>query len=133
VHQSVATGSPLARNFGEYDLWDLWLLHEAEEVPCWSIRTFLHYLCSEGTKSCEILNASTLAAGSVDITLTGPVADDGRNHRLRYRLNRGNVGRLKKGEKDLLVRKLMEHYPTGYHKPHQKVRLACRAIGISLP
>jgi hypothetical protein len=133
VHQSVATAPPSARNFGEHDLWDLWLLHEAEEVPCGSIRTFLHYLCSEGTKYCKILNASTLAAGPVDITLTGPVADDGRNHRLRYRLTRGNVGRLKKVEKDLLVRKLMEHYPTEDYKPHQKVRLACRAVGISLP
>ena len=28
------------RGFGEYDLWELWLLDEAEDVPCGSILTF---------------------------------------------------------------------------------------------
>ena len=50
-----------AKGFGEYDLWELWLLDEAEDVPCGSILTFLHYLCSEGTKHCEILDANTFA------------------------------------------------------------------------
>ena len=118
------------RGFGEYDLWELWLLDEAEEVPCGSIRTFLHYLCSEGTTHCEILNTSPLATGSVDIRLTGPLADDERNHLLRYRLTRGNVGRLKEEEKDLLVRKLVKHYPAQGDKPHQKVRLVLTAVGL---
>src|SRR5215218_4295063 len=68
------TDASFAKGFGEYDLWELWLLDEAEDVPCGSILTFLHYLCSEGTKHCEILDASTLATGFVDIRLTGPLA-----------------------------------------------------------
>jgi hypothetical protein len=120
------------RGFGEYDLWELWLLDEGEEVPCGAIRTFLNYLCSEGTIHCEILNTSSLATGSVDIRLTGPLADDERNHLLRYRLTRGNVGRLKEEEKDLLVRKLVKHYPAQGDKPHQKVRLVLTAVGLLL-
>jgi hypothetical protein len=72
------------RSFGERDLWELWLLDEAEEIPCGSIRTFLHYLCSEGTAHCEIRKSSTLATGSVNIRLSGPLADDERNHLPRY-------------------------------------------------
>ena len=45
--------------------------------------------------------------GFVDLRLAGPVADDERNHLLHYRLTRGNVGRIKEAEKDLLVRKLI--------------------------
>lgn len=126
------TDTPLARSLDEHGLWDLWLLDEAEEVPCGSIRTFLHYLCSKGTKHCEILNTSTIATGFVDVRLTGPVADDERNHLLRYRLTRDNVGRLEEAEKDLLVRKLIEQYPAGGDKPHQKVHLALTAVGVSL-
>ena len=125
------TDTSFAKGFGEYDLWDLWLLDEAEDVPCGSILTFLHYLCSEGTKHCEILDASALSTGFVDIKLTGPRADDERNHLLRYRLTRGNVRRLKEAEKDLLVSKLIQHYPTVDNKPHQKVRLALTAIGLA--
>ena len=88
------TDTPSAKGFDEYNLWDFWLLDEAEDVPCGSILTFLHYLCSEGTKDCEILDASTLATDFVDIRLSGPLADDERNHLLRYRLTRGNVRRL---------------------------------------
>jgi hypothetical protein len=121
------------RGFGERDLWELWLLDEAEDVPCGSIRTFLHYLCSEGTKHCEILHASAVATGSVDVRLTGPLADDARNHLLRYRLTRGSVGRLGEAEKDLLVRKLTKHCsPTVGNKPNQKVRQALTALGVSL-
>ena len=126
------TDTPLAEGFGEYDLWELWLLDEAEDVPCGSIRTFLHYLCSEGTKHCEILVASALATGFVDIRLSGPLADDERNHLLRYRLTRGNTGRLEEAEKDLLVSKLIEHYPIEDDEPHQKVRRALTAVGLSL-
>jgi len=61
------------RGFGEHDLWELWLLDEAEEVPCGSIRTFFHYLCSEGTTHCEINQANPLATGGcVDVRLMGP-------------------------------------------------------------
>jgi hypothetical protein len=126
------TDTPFTKGFGEYNLWDLWLLDEAEDVPCGSIRTFLHYLCSEGTKHCEILDASTLATGYMDIRLTGPRADDERNHLLHYRLTRGNVRRLEEAEKDLLASKLIQHYPTEDNKPHQKVRLALTGVGLSL-
>ena len=101
------------RGFGEHDLWELWLLDEAEEVPCTSIRTFLHYLCSKGTTHCEINQASPLlgtGGGSVDIRLTGPVADDERNHFLQYRLTPANVGQLGEEEKDLLISRFIEHY-----------------------
>jgi hypothetical protein len=130
--RTTITTPPFAGGFGEHDLWDLWLLDEAEDVPCGSIRTFLHYLCSEGTKHCEILDASTLATGFVDIRLTGPLADDERNHLLHYQLTRGNVGRLGEAEKDLLVSKLTKHYPTEGDEPHQKMRRALTAMGVSL-
>jgi len=126
------TDTSLAKGFGEYDLWELWHLDEAEDVPCGSILTFLHYLCSDGTKHCEILDASTLATGFVDIRLTGPLADDERNHLLHYRLTRGNVRRLKEAEKGLLASKLIQHYPTKDGEPHQKVRLALTGVGLSL-
>ena len=101
------------RGFGEHDLWELWLLDEAEEVPCKSIRTFLNYLCSKGTTHCEINQASPLlgtGGGSVDVRLRGPVADDERNHFVRYRLTPANVGELRETEKELLVSRLIEHY-----------------------
>jgi hypothetical protein len=121
------------RGFGEHNLWELWLLDKAEDVPCGSIRTFLHYLCSEGTTHCEINKATSLATGSVDITLRGPLADDERNHLLRYRLTRGNVGRLKEAEKDLLISGLIKHCsPTEDNKPNQKVGQALTALGVSL-
>jgi hypothetical protein len=126
------TDTSFAKGFGEYDLWELWLLDEAEDVPCGSILTFLHYLCSEGTKHCEILDASTLVTGFVDIRLTGPRADDEHNHLLHYRLTRGSAGRLEEAEKDLLASKLIEHYPTEDDEPHQKVRRALTAGGLSL-
>jgi hypothetical protein len=126
------TATSLAKGFGEYDLWELWHLDEAEDVPCGSILAFLHYLYSEGTKHCEILDASTLATGFVDIRLTGPLADDERNHLLHYRLTRGNVRRLKEAEKGLLASKLIQHYPTKDGEPHQKVRLALTGVGLSL-
>jgi hypothetical protein len=126
------TDTPFAKGFGEYDLWELWLLDEAEDVPCGSILTFLHYLCSEGTKHCEILDASTLATGFVDIRLTGPRADDERNHLLHYRLTRGNAGRLEEAERDLLASTLIQHYPTKEGESHQKMRQALTAVGLSL-
>jgi hypothetical protein len=89
-------------------------------------------LCSQGTKHCEILDASTLATGFVDIRLTGPLADDERNHLLHYRLTRGNAGRLEEAEKDLLASKLIQHYPTTDGEPPQKVRQALTAVGLSL-
>jgi hypothetical protein len=68
----------------------------------------------------------------MDIRLTGPRADDERNHLLHYRLTRGNVRRLEEAEKDLLASKLIQHYPTEDNKPHQKVRLALTGVGLSL-
>ena len=119
--------------FGECDLWEFWLLDEAEEVPCGSISTFLHYLCSEGTTHCKILDPSTLVKGFVDVRLSGPVADDGHNHFLRYRLTRGNIGRLKEAEKDLLVSRLIKYSsPTEDNKANQKVRQAQTALGVWL-
>ena len=132
LDRSEIATTPFPSGFGEHDLWDLWLLDDAEEVPCGSIRTFLHYLCSEGTKRCEVLNVSKTATGFVDVRLTGPIADDERNHLLHYPLTRGNVGRFEVAEKDLLVRKLVEHASTQGGKPYQNVRLALEAVGVSL-
>ena len=130
--RTTITDTPFAEGYNEYNLWDFWLLDKAEDVPCGSILTFLHYLCSEGTKYGEILDASSLAAGFVNIKLSGPLADDERNHLLPYRLTRGNVGRLREAEKDLLVSKLSQHYPTETNKPHQKERLTLTVVGLSL-
>jgi hypothetical protein len=114
------------RGFGEPDLWELWLLDEAEEVPC------IYYLCSKGTKHCEIHKVNPFAPYSVSITLRGPLADDERNLLLRYRLTPANVGRIKGAEKNLLVSRLIIHYPTQGDEPHQKIRRALTAVGISL-
>ncbi len=70
--------------------------------------------------------------GLLDLRLAGPVADDERNHILHYRLTRDKVGRFEGAEKDLLVRKLIEHYPTQGDKPCQNVRLAFAAVDVSL-
>ena len=63
------TDAPFAGGFGEHDLWELWLVDEAEDVPCGSIRTFLYYLCSKGTKYWEFCisctNALTLTVVAV--------------------------------------------------------------------
>src|SRR5919112_3687490 len=48
--------------------------------------------------------------GSVDVRLRGPLADDERNHFVRYRLTPANVGELRETEKELLVSRLIEHY-----------------------
>jgi hypothetical protein len=130
--RTAITNTPFAEGYNEYNLWDFWLLDKAEDVPCRSILTFLHYLCSEGTKYCEILDASSLATDFVNIELTGPLADEERNHLLHYRLTRDNVRRLKEAEKDLLVSKLLQHYPSETNKPHQKVRSALTVVGLSL-
>jgi hypothetical protein len=115
------------RAFGEHDLWELWLLDEAQEIPCTSIRTFLNYLCSKGTTHCEINQASPLlgtGGGSVDVRLMGPLADDERNHFVRYRLTPANVGQLREAEKDLLVSKLIEHYSPIKENFNDRGRLA---------
>ena len=130
--RTTITDAPFEGGFDEHDLWGLWLLDEAEDVPCGPIRIFLYYLRSKGTKHCEILDASALATGSVEIKLTGPLADDERNHLLRYRLTRGGVGRLEEAEKDLLVSELVKHLPTEDDEPLKKVRLALEAVGLSL-
>jgi hypothetical protein len=131
-NRTKITDIRFAGEVGEHSLWDLWLLDEAEDVPCGSIRTFLYYLCSEGTKRCEILNAGAPATDSVDISLTGPLADDERNHLLRYKLTRSEVGGLEEAEKDLLVSKLVTHYQTEDDEPHQTVRRALTTVGLSL-
>jgi hypothetical protein len=97
-------------------------------VPCESIRTFIYYLCSRGTKHCEILNDRGLTTGSVDVRLTGPLADDERNHLLRYRLTRVDIAKLKEAEKNLLVAKLIKHYPTQDGELHQEVCRALKAV-----
>ena len=115
------------RDFGEHDLWEYWLLDEGEEVPCTSILTFLNYLCSEGTTHCEINQASPLlgtGGGCVDVSLMGPLADDERNHFVRYRLTPANVGKLREEEKDLLVSKLIEHYSPIEEDLNNRERLA---------
>jgi hypothetical protein len=116
------------RGLGEHDLWELWLLDEAEDVPCTSILTFLNYLCSKGTTHCEIhQEANSLlgtGGGSVDVRLMGPLADDERNHYLRYRLTPANVGHLREAEKELLVSRLIEHYSPIEEDFNNRERLA---------
>jgi hypothetical protein len=60
------------------------------------------------------------------------LADDERNHLLHYRLTRGDVGRLEEPEKDLLASELIIHHQTEDDEPHQKVRWALTAVGLSL-
>jgi len=128
LDHSKITALHKRRGFGEHDLWELWLLDEAEAVPCTSILTFLNYLCSKGTTHCEINQASPLlgtgGGGSVDVRLMGPLADDERNHFVRYRLTPANVGKLREEEKDLLVSKLMKHYSPIKEDLNNRERLA---------
>ena len=61
-----------------------------------------------------------------------PLANDERNHLLRYRLARADLGRLKEAENKLLVSRLMTHFPTQGDEPCQMMRRALTAVGISL-
>jgi hypothetical protein len=59
-----------------------------------------------------------MSVGPLEILCT--LANDERNHLLRYRLARTDVGRLKEAEKNLLVSRLMTHYPTQGDYPHKR-------------
>jgi hypothetical protein len=135
LHQIVA-GDPKA--YGTFDLWSFDLLEVGRPLPCNSLRTFLHYLCSRGTREASIApyiiytNTDTSSSPAVDVVLSGPRADDGEVLSISYRLRREEIhgdGVVHEGlevwEKRLLVERIMALSPPIHNNPW---RLAIRAF-----
>ena len=96
------------------------------------VRTFLHYLCSGGTRVAQ-LGAHSDPSGAVKVVLWGPRADDGQFLSVSYQLTREEIhgdGALYQGlegwEKRLLVERIKDFTPPG--GPTQNWRLAIKAF-----
>ena len=74
MHQ-VVESDPKA--YGSANLWSLELLEVGRRPPRNNIRTFLHYLCSGGTRGASIGTYSDDPSTAVEVVLRGPRADDG--------------------------------------------------------
>jgi hypothetical protein len=74
--------------YGNTDLWSFDLLEVGRPLPCNNLRTFLHYLCSSGTRVGSIGTYSDDAGSgaAVEVVLKGPRADDGEILSVTYRL-----------------------------------------------
>jgi hypothetical protein len=123
--------------YGSTDLWSFDLLEVGRPLPCGNIRTFLHYLCSSGTRSASIATYSD-ASGAVEVVLRGPCADDGEFLSISYQLTREEIHGdralhegLEGWEKRLLVERVKVLNPTG----HNPWRLAIKAFSgvLDLP
>jgi hypothetical protein len=90
MHQLVET-DPKA--YGTTNLWSFDLLEVGGPLPCNNIRTFLHYLCSRGTRVASILpyTDDTSSSPTVEVALRGPRADDGEVLSVSYRLRREEI------------------------------------------
>ena len=116
--------------YGNADLWSFDLLEVGRPLPCGNMATFLHYLCSGGTRSASIATYSG-ASGAVKVVLRGPRADDGEFLSISYQLRREEIhgdGALHEGlegwEKRLLVKRIKALNPTG----HNTWRLAIKTF-----
>jgi hypothetical protein len=123
--------------YGNADLWSFDLLEVGRPLPCGNIATFLHYLCSGGTRTASIATSS-YASGAVKVVLRGPRADDGQFLSISYQLTREEIHGdgapyegLEGWEKRLLVEHIKALIPTG-HNPWQ---LAIKAFSgvLELP
>ena len=116
----VEKGVPKA--YGSTDLWSFDLLEVGRRLPCANIRTFLHYLCSEGTRVAHIATHSD-PNGAVKVVLWGPRADDGEFLSISYQLAREEIhgdGALHEGleewEKCLLVKHIKDINAAGHKR-----------------
>lgn len=134
MHQ-IVEGDPKA--YGSVDLWSFDLLAVGRSLPCANVRTFLHYLCSKGTRVASIETYGALG-DTAEIVLWGPRADDGEFLSVSYQLRREEIhgdGALVQGlegwEKRLLVERIEDINPTG----HKRRWLAIKALAgvLDLP
>jgi hypothetical protein len=90
LHQ-IVEGDPKA--YGSTDLWSFDLLEVGRPLPCGNVRTFLHYLCSRGTREASIGTSSDAGSSSpaVEVILRGPLADDGEVLSVSYGLRREEI------------------------------------------
>jgi hypothetical protein len=128
LHQSVE-GDPKA--YGSVDPWSLDLLEVGRRLACSNLMTFLHYLCSGGTRVASISTHSDDTSGAVEVVLWGPRADDGEFLSISYRLRREEIhgdGTVYEGleewEKCLLVERIKDINPSG----HKRRWLAVKAL-----
>ena len=131
----IMEGDPKA--YGSVDLWSFDLLEVGRPLPCGNVRTFLHYLCSGGTRVASIGTYSD-PSGALKVVLWGPRADDGQFLSVPYRLTREEIHGdgalyqcLEGWEKRLLVERIKVLNPTG----HNPWRLAIKAFSgvLDLP
>jgi hypothetical protein len=135
LHQRVEGD---AQAYGSTNLWSFDLLEVGGPLPCNNIRTFLHYLCSGGTREVSIAprtdaHRTTTTSPAVEVVLRGPRADDGEVLSVSYLLRREEIhgdGEEHEGlevwEKRLLVERIMAlRSPTPNNNPW---RLAIRAF-----
>jgi hypothetical protein len=91
---------------GSIDVWTLALGYEGTEIRCRFLRTFLWYLGSPSTHAAAVNEVSS-SKSMVDITLFGPIADDGERHYVRFTATRADCWNLITGsERKLLSREL---------------------------
>jgi hypothetical protein len=116
----IVEGVPKA--YGSVDLWSFDLLEVGSPLPCGNVRTFLHYLCSGGTRVASISTYSDPTA-AVKVVLWGPRADDGEFLSISYQLTREEIhgdGTLYEGleewEKRLLVERIKDINPSGHNR-----------------
>ena len=122
LHQ-IIEGDPKA--YGTTDLWSFDLLEVGAPLPCNNIRTFLHYLCSSGTRVGSIAPyADCSSSPAVEVVLKGPRADDGELLSVSYRLRREEIhgdGVVHEGlegwEKRLLVERIKAISPPTHNNP----------------
>ena len=75
LHQIVES-DPKA--YGSVDLWSFELLEVGRRLPCNNVTTFLHYLCSRGTRGASIATSSDNdPRAAIEVVLRGARADDG--------------------------------------------------------
>lgn len=67
--------APAAPQYGAFNLWDLYDVEVAQEVPCNRAEVFFHLLYSESTHGACVDGEHT-GQGYVGFTIYGPVTDD---------------------------------------------------------
>ncbi len=127
LHQ-IVEGDPKA--YGSVDLWSFDLLEVGRPLPCGNVRTFLHYLCSGGTRVASIGTYSD-PSDALKVVLWGPRADDGQFLSISYQLTWEEIHGdgalhqdLEEWEKRLLVERIKDINPSG----HNRRRLAIKAL-----
>ena len=126
----------VAKAYGSVDLWSFDLLEVGRPLPCTNVRTFLHYLCSGGTRVVSISTYSD-PSGVVKVVLWGPLADDGEFLSISYQLTREEIhgdGTLYEGleewEKCLLVECIKDINPSGHNRRWLVVKAFVGALNL---